>query len=119
VPFYCAQDYEKIRSVYGAVLSKFTVKIRIAEPIDLGCDVCINENTKCYMEQYTLVEHAEYRTMGDNNLLVCNACGHLVQMHLNTGENNSKFGSFRCAGNLKLEQKKFSSIFWLSYTQLI
>jgi hypothetical protein len=36
VPFYCAQDDEKIRSVYGAVLSKFTVKIRIAESIDLG-----------------------------------------------------------------------------------
>jgi hypothetical protein len=36
MPFYCAQDYEKIRSVYGAVLSKFTVKIRIAESIDLG-----------------------------------------------------------------------------------
>jgi outer membrane lipoprotein SlyB len=36
VPLYCAQDYEKIRSVYGAVLSKFTVKIRIAESIDLG-----------------------------------------------------------------------------------
>jgi hypothetical protein len=36
VPFYCARDYEKIRSVYGAVLSKFTVKIRIAETIDLG-----------------------------------------------------------------------------------
>jgi hypothetical protein len=36
VPFYCAHDYEKMRSVYGAVLSKFTVKIRIAESIDLG-----------------------------------------------------------------------------------
>jgi hypothetical protein len=36
VPFYCALDYEKIRSVYGAVLSKFMVKIRIAESINLG-----------------------------------------------------------------------------------
>jgi hypothetical protein len=30
VPFYCAQDYEKIRSVYGAVLSKFAVNIRVS-----------------------------------------------------------------------------------------
>jgi hypothetical protein len=36
VPYYCAQDYEKIRSVYGAVWSTFTVKIRIAVWIDLG-----------------------------------------------------------------------------------
>jgi hypothetical protein len=36
VPYYCAQDYEKIRSVYGAVWSKFSVKIRIAVSIDLG-----------------------------------------------------------------------------------
>jgi hypothetical protein len=36
VPYYCAQNYEKIRSVYGAVWSKFTVKIRIAILIDLG-----------------------------------------------------------------------------------
>jgi hypothetical protein len=36
VPYYCAQDYEKIRSVYGAILSKFTVKIRIAASTDLG-----------------------------------------------------------------------------------
>jgi hypothetical protein len=46
VPFYCAQDYEKIRSVYGAVLSKFTVKIRIVESIDLG----LLESTKKRLE---------------------------------------------------------------------
>jgi hypothetical protein len=37
VPYYRAQDYEEIRSVYSAVRSKFTVKIRIAGSIDLGC----------------------------------------------------------------------------------
>jgi len=36
VTYYCAQVYEKIRSIYGAVWSKFTVKIRIAVLIDLG-----------------------------------------------------------------------------------
>jgi hypothetical protein len=36
VPYYCAKNYEKIRSVHGAVWSKFTVKIRIAVLIDLG-----------------------------------------------------------------------------------
>jgi hypothetical protein len=36
VPYYFAQDFEEIRSVYSAVWSKFTVKIRIAVSIDLG-----------------------------------------------------------------------------------
>jgi hypothetical protein len=35
MPYYCAQDYEKIRSVYDAVWSKFTVKIRIPVSIDM------------------------------------------------------------------------------------
>jgi hypothetical protein len=36
VPYYCARYYEQMRSVYGAVWTKFTLEIRITVSIDLG-----------------------------------------------------------------------------------